>query len=211
MIAGSVAFEGTPPEPKVWHTVNSDPECQRAGHDVIASEEVVVNTNGTLRYVFVYISNGLGSLQFPIPSEPVILDQRGCRYAPHVIGLRAGQTLLILNSDSTMHNVHASPQRNRAFNAGMTAVVKKLTRTFDRPEVMIPFNCNVHPWMSAFAGVLDHPFFAITNTEGTFRLGLLPPGEYEVTARHERFGVLKQIVQLKTSEQRQVDFNFQAP
>jgi plastocyanin len=210
VIVGSVFFEGTPPEPKVWRTASSDPACQRNGNDVITSEEIVVNTNGTLRNVFVYISSSFGSLQFPIPSEPVILDQRGCRYAPHVLGMRVGQTLLILNGDSTMHNVHASPQRNRAFNAGMTAVVKKLARTFDRPEVMVPFNCNVHPWMSAYAGVLNHPFFAVTETEGSFRVGPLPPGEYEVTAWHEHFGVLKQITQVGVSEERQVDFNFWA-
>ncbi len=207
-IMGSVFFAGIPPEPKIWRTISSDPACQRAGHDIIAAEDVLINTNGTLRNVFVHISSSFGALRFPLPGEPVILDQRGCRYAPHVFGLRAGQELVILNNDSTMHNVHASPQRNRAFNAGMTRAIKKLTRSFDRPEVMIPFNCNVHPWMSAYAGVLDHPFFAITNTEGSFRLGLLPPGAYEITAWHERFGVLKQTVKLEASAERQIDFNF---
>jgi hypothetical protein len=208
-MTGSVFFEGTPTEPRVWNTSSSDPACRHAGREVMASEEVIVNTNSTLRHVFVYISSSLGPLQFPLPSEPVILNQRGCRYTPHVFGIRAGQTLLILNSDSTMHNVHASPRRNRAFNAGMTAVMKKLTRSFEQPEVMIPFNCNVHPWMTAYAGVLQHPFFAVTSTAGSFELGPLPPGEYEVTAWHERFGELKQIVTLSASERRQVDFTFQ--
>ncbi len=209
-VAGHAFFEGRLPEPKVWRVASSDPGCAPEGHDLIESEEIVVNTNGTLRNVFIYISSDLSSLQFPLPSGPVILDQRGCRYVPHVFGLRAGQELQIWNGDSTMHNVHAAPRRNHAFNIGMTRVVKKLARAFDRPEVMIPFNCNVHPWMSAYAGVLDHPFFAITNTEGSFRLGLLPPGEYEITAWHERFGVLKQSVKLGPTEERRVDFSFLA-
>lgn len=207
-IGGSVYFDGAPPEPKIWRAALSDPACAAADHDWIASDEVLINTNGTLRNVFVYVSSSFGALRFPAPSDPVVLDQRGCRYAPRVFGLRAGQTLLILNSDSTMHNVHAAPRRNRAFNAGMTRAVKKISRVFHRPEIMIPFNCNVHPWMSAYAGVLDHPFFAVTDTEGSFRLAPLPPGEYEITAWHERFGVLKQRVKLNASEARQMDFTF---
>ena len=209
-LKGSVCFTGRLPEPKVWRTLGSDPACAHAGHEQIVSEEIVVNRNGTLRNVFVYIASNLSSLQFPLPSEPVILNQRGCRYAPHVFGLRAGQELQIWNSDSTMHNVHAAPRHNRAFNLGMTRAVKKLTRSFARPEVMIPINCNVHPWMSAYAGVLDHPFFAVTDTAGSFRLGPLPPGEYDIAAWHERFGVLRQRVRLEASTERQVVFSFEA-
>jgi len=209
MIEGSIAFHGSLPEPRVWRTGGKDPWCQRNGQDQIASEDVIINTNGTLRNVFVYISSSFGALQFPIPAAPVILDQRGCRYLPHVFGLRVGQTLEILNSDSTLHNVHASPERNRAFNIGMTRLLKKASRSFDRQEIMIPLHCNVHPWMSAFAGVVDHPFFAVTNTAGTFELGPLPPGEYEVLAWHERFGILKHRVKLQASENRQVEFIFQ--
>ena len=207
-VMGSVFIGGALPEPRVWRARSSDPACVHSSGEIIASEEIVVNTNGTLRHVFVYISSSFDSLPFSIPSEPVILDQRGCRYSPRVFGMRAGQALWILNSDSTMHNVHAAPRRNPAFNVGMTAAANKITRRFDRPEVMIPLNCNVHPWMSAYAGVLDHPFFAVTNTQGRFRLGPLPPGDYEITAWHERLGILTQAIRLGASEERQIDFNF---
>jgi len=188
--------------------MNSDPACRCNGSNEYESEEVSVNDNGTLANVFVYVSRGLGHQAFPIPKDSVVLDQRGCRYVPHVFGIRARQVLVILNSDDTMHNVHASARLNKPFNIGMTRVAKRITRTFARPEVMVPIRCNVHPWMSAYAGVLDHPYFQVTGADGSYRLDRLPPGEYTVTAWHERFGSLEQRVTLADSTNRVVDFEF---
>ncbi len=172
------------------------------------SEEMIVNANATLRNVFVYISSSFGARQFPVPKDSVFLNQRDCRYLPHVFGMQAGQPLILLNSDSTFHNVFAAAQVNRPFNLGMTLSVRKLIRTFERPEVMVPFRCNVHPWMASYAGVLDHPFYAVTGEDGKFRLGKLPGGEYEVTVWHERLGVRKQTVRVQESESKEASFKF---
>jgi len=139
---------------------------------------------------------------------PVILDQRHCRYAPHVFGIQVGQTLKILNSDPTFHNVHASAQNNKAFNLGMSKVEKVKTRRFDRAEVMIPIRCNVHPWMSAYAGVVDHPFYAVTDTAGRYALKALPAGESVIAAWHEVFGTLVQTVKITEAETKTLDFTF---
>ncbi|NUM78313.1 hypothetical protein HUU40_28460 [candidate division KSB1 bacterium] len=173
----------------------------------MASEEIVVNDNETLRNVFVYIADGVAH-KYPSPAEPVVLNQEGCRYTPRVFGIQTGQPLQILNSDNTMHNVHAASQQNPPFNLGMTRHTKQLTRTFSRREIMIPIRCNVHPWMAAYAGVLEHPFYAVTGENGSYRLGPLPPGEYVVTAWHEKLGRSEQRVTLGDSVKQAVDFAF---
>lgn len=173
------------------------------------AEEFVINANATLRNVFVYISNGLGARQFPVPQDSIVLNQQGCRYLPHVFGMQAGQALVLLNNDSTFHNVFAAAKVNRPFNLGMTLSVRKLTRTFTQPEVMIPFRCNVHPWMASYAGVLNHPFHSVTDEQGIFRLEKLPAGEYEITAWHERLGTLKQSVSIKEAESKEFSFKFE--
>ncbi|MEK7729065.1 MAG: carboxypeptidase regulatory-like domain-containing protein [candidate division KSB1 bacterium] len=173
------------------------------------AEDFVVNANATLRHVFVYISSSFGARQFSFPQDSVILDQHGCRYLPHVFGIQVGQPLVLLNSDSTFHNVFAAAKVNRPFNLGMTLSVRKLTRKFDQPEVMVPLRCNVHPWMAAYAGVLAHPFFSVTDADGVFRLGKLPAGEYQITAWHERLGVLQQGVTVGEAESKEVSFKYE--
>ncbi|MDZ7381319.1 MAG: carboxypeptidase regulatory-like domain-containing protein [candidate division KSB1 bacterium] len=176
---------------------------------MVVSDEFVVNANRTLRHVFVYLAEGVVQ-KYPPPGSPVVLNQIGCQYQPHVFGIQTGQSLLILNSDDTMHNVHAAAKHNPPFNLGMTRHVKQLTRTFIRPEVMIPFRCNVHPWMSAYAGVLEHPFFQVTDTTGSYRLGPLPAGAYQVVAWHEKLGRREQRLALGDSAALCLDFTFVA-
>lgn len=208
-IFGSIFFEGEAPRPRTWSR-SSDPVCRRENQSLASSEEVVINSNATLRNVFVYISSSFGARRFPVPKDSVVLNQQGCRYLPHVFGVQTAQPLVLLNSDSTFHNVYAAAKVNRPFNLGMTLAVKKIVRAFERPEVMVPFRCNVHPWMASYAGVLDHPFYDVTGAEGTFRLGKLPAGEYEVTAWHERFGVLKKSVTLRAAESKELSFKFES-
>ena len=165
------------------------------------------NSDSTLANVFVYIKEGL-SQNYAVPKAPVILDQHHCRYVPHVFGLQVGQTLKILNSDPTFHNVHALAQTNKAFNLGMSKVEKVKTRAFDHAEVMIPLRCNVHPWMKAYAGVLEHPFYAVTDTTGKYKLNAIPAGEYVIAAWHEVFGTLMQTINMATDETKTIDFTF---
>jgi plastocyanin len=137
----------------------------------------------------VHVRDGLDpAYSFDIPATPVVLDQRGCIYTPRVLGVRAGQPVEVLNSDDTMHNVHALPMANQDFNVGMSRKDTKETRTFTVPEVMVRFKCDVHPWMAAYIGVVGHPFFAVTDASGAFEIKGLPPGTYTIEAWHERFG-----------------------
>jgi len=205
-IAGRITFEGTPPKPGVVR-MDSDPNCVQPGA-ASTDETAVVGDGGALQNVFVYVNAGLGSLRFPIPSTPIVLDQKGCRYVPHVLGAQVGQSVDIVNSDPTLHNVHAIPSANQEFNMGQPLPGIKHTHQFSTKEVMVPFKCDVHPWMRAYIGVLDHPYFAVTGADGAFTLKGLPPGTYTVEAWHESLGTMTQTVTIGERESKDIAFSF---
>jgi plastocyanin len=207
-IIGRVFFQGQAPKPKLIRMAQ-DPACEQEGGANVYSEEVVLGPDGALANVFVYVKAGLDSRRYVAPTTPLILDQHRCRYEPRVFGIQVGQTLKILNSDRTLHNVHAAAAQNESFNLAMSAVQKERTRVFAKPEVMIPIRCNVHSWMIAYAGVLDHPFYSVTDTSGSYKLSALPAGEYQIEAWHELFGRLVQNVKLAETETKTIDFTFQ--
>ena len=207
-ISGKITFEGTAPRPGVIR-MDSDPNCVQAGGTTI-DEAVVVGAGSELQNVFVYVKDGLGDLRFPIPAAPVVLDQKGCHYVPHVLGVQVGQALEILNSDPTLHNVHAVPKTNQEFNMGQPLPGIKHTHQFSTREVMVPFKCDVHPWMNAWVGVLDHPYFAVTSSDGSFSLKGLPPGTYTVEAWHETLGAQTQTVTIGEKESKEITFSFKA-
>src|SRR6266851_781878 len=128
----------------------------------------------TLGNVFVYVKDGLGNYLYDPPTTSAKIDQQNCRYHPHVFGMRVGQSLEIINSDPTLHNIHALPKRNSEFNTGQPIQGMKMTHTFNHKEVMVPFKCDVHGWMNAYVGVLDHPYYAVTDKDGKFDLQTLP-------------------------------------
>jgi len=207
-VAGRIMFEGTLPANEVI-PMASDPVCARENSGGVTFDTVVVN-NGGLDNVFVYVKDGLGGYYFDVPTEAVALDQKGCRYTPHVFGLRVGQPLEIVNSDATMHNVHAMPTVNREFNFSQHVPGMKERKTFTAREVMVRFKCDVHGWMSAYAGVLDHPYFAVTANGGQFQLKGLPAGTYTVEAWHEKFGTSSQSVTLGEKDDHNITFTFKA-
>ena len=182
-ITGMVTFNGVAPPPQVIKTV-SDPRCTSP----VTTEDLVVGTGTALQNVFVYVKDGLGNRVFPVPQTPVVLSQEGCTYKPHVLGIQVGQTLDILNGDDTLHNIHAIPERNGEFNKAQQFKGSRNTHIFNTSEVMVPFKCDVHKWMTAYVGVVDHPFFAVTGKDGSFTLEGLPPGTYTVEAVHEKLG-----------------------
>jgi len=143
-----------------------------------------------------------------MPKDPVVLDQRGCIYTPRVVGLRVGQSIEVVNSDDTLHNVHALPMQNQEFNHGQQFRNMRLTKTFTVPEVMVRFKCDVHGWMAAWVGVTTHPFFAITGNDGTFSLKGVPPGTYTVEAWHEKFGLRTTQVTVAPSQAQTASFTF---
>ena len=206
-IVGKIAFEGAKPTmPRI--RMDAVPACTQTNPEPVYSEEVIVNDNGTLRNVFVYVKEGLGDRTFPVPSAPVALDQRGCTYHPHVLGVMTGQKIQIKNSDPTNHNIHPLPTVNREWNQSQPPASADLIQEFARPEVMVTVKCNVHPWMKAYVGVQRHPFFAVTGTDGTFSLKGLPPGDYVIEAWHEKYPAIQQKVTVSAKESKTLDFSF---
>ena len=204
-IAGSIVFEGSAPSMAVID-MSEESVCAAKHSSTPMVQEVVVNSNGTLANVFVYVKEGLESLQFPTPGA-VLLDQNGCVYLPHVLGVMVGQDITIRNSDGLLHNINASPDINRGFNSSQP-VNMETTRSFGAAEVMVPLRCDVHGWMNAYVGVLDHPYHSVSNSSGAFNLSTLPPGDYVIEAWHERYGTQTQNVTVTTGETAEVTFTF---
>jgi len=205
-VSGKVTIEGTAPAPQPIK-LSSDPYCEGVNSG-LTTEAEIVGPGGVVQNVFVYVKDGLGDRTFAAPSEPVMLDQKGCHYTPHVIGIQVGQPLQIINSDNTLHNVHGLAKANKEFNAGQPIQGMKTTHTFSTKEVMVPFKCDVHGWMNAWVGVLDHPYYSVTGPDGTFSLKGLPPGTYTIEAWHEKLGTQTQMVTLGAKETKDVAFTF---
>ncbi len=206
-ISGTVKFAGTAPKAQKI-SMGADAYCKTQHATDVVSEEVVVNPNKTLKYVYVYVKSGLGTTKFPAPTEPVVFDQKGCLYTPHVAAVQVGQPLKIRNSDGVLHNVNVRPTKNQGFNMGQPVQGMESDKTFTTPEVMIPVKCDVHPWMHAWIGVQDHPYASVTSDDGSFSLKNLPPGEYEIEAWHEKYGTATQKVTVGAKESKTIEFTF---
>ena len=207
-VSGAITLEGMPPAPEEIR-MNSDPVCLSEATDT-QTEYYVVGDSGGLGNVFVYVKEGLEGQTFPPAAGNVSLDQDGCRYQPHVFGIRVGQTLEIVNNDPTLHNIHATPSANAEFNMGQPIEGMRFERTFTAPEIMVPFKCDVHGWMNAWVGVLDHPYFAVTGPDGTFDVSGLPPGDYVIEAWHEMLGTQTQNVTIGEGATAELSFTFVA-
>ena len=206
-VSGKVTFDGTAPKPKKLKT-DSDPQCQAMHADSpLLSEEVLVGAGGGLQNAFVYIKSGVKG-EYPCPKEPVKIDQHGCHYEPHILGMHTGQLLLIKNSDDTTHNIHAMPEKNAEFNNAQPAGSADLKKTFKEPEVMVKVKCDLHSWMSAYVGVLEHPFFSVSGADGAFSIKNLPAGDYEIVAWHEKYGEQSAKVKVGNGEAKTQDFKF---
>jgi plastocyanin len=205
-LTGRVTFAGTVPA-RMPIDVTSERVCLDQNPNGIIPEDFVVD-NGALENVFVYVKDGLGDYYFDVPAEAVTLDQRGCRFIPHVAGVRVQQTLTISNSDDAPHNVHALATANPPFNKGQALKNMADRRVFTKREVVIPFKCDIHPWMHAYVGVVDHPYFAVTRDGGRFELKNLPPGTYTIEAWHEKLGTQTQQVTLAPKESKDITFTF---
>ena len=178
-LTGVVTLDGMAPK-NAAIKMNADPVCLREVKGAQFQETFEVGSDGkSLANVFVYVKDGLGNYVYDTPTEPAKIDQQNCRYHPHVFGMRVGQPLEIVNSDPTLHNIHALPKANTEFNTGQPIQNMKTTHTFDKPEVMVPFKCDVHGWMNAYMAVLDHPYFAVTDKDGKFDLKTLPPAFHD--------------------------------
>jgi len=206
-LTGLVKFEGAAPKmPNIQ--MSADPYCQSQHTSAPATEEdVVAGPGGELANVFVYIKDIKGN--FAAPSTPVVIDQKGCQYHPHVNAVMVGQTLEIKNDDATLHNVHAMPVVNSQFNVGQPVQGMVSPQHLDKPE-MTPFKikCDVHGWMKSYMAVMPHPFYSVSQANGTFTISNLPPGQYTVVAWHEKYGQQEQQVTVGAKESKALNFTF---
>jgi plastocyanin len=210
-ISGTVTFDGKTPTLKPL-AMDADPVCAKKHTGPVPNELLVLGSGNTMGNIMVWVSKGLpAGKTFPAPQTPVILDQQGCQYKPHVMGIMVGQPYKILNSDSLPHNVHTLPKVNKPFNRAMPATVKEATTTFDKEEAIFQVKCDVHPWMGGYIAVFSHPFFSVTATDGKFTISGLDPGTYEITAWHERLGTQTASITVGANDKKTQDFKFTSP
>lgn len=205
-IRGTIRFAGKRPAVQII-SMDADAQCAKMyGGATMTDEGVVVNGNGTLSNVFVYLKTGLEGKRFATPTEPVTIDQKGCWFHPRVMGIQTGQTFQVTNSDPVTHNIHPQPEKNRDWNQSQSPEDLPLRRKFVAPEIMIPVKCNVHKWMRAWVGVVDHPYFAVTGADGSFSIRNVPPGTYTVAVWQEKLGTGEQPVTLAASGTSELTF-----
>ena len=210
-VSGTVTFDGKTPTLKPL-AMDADPACAKKHQKPVPSEMLVLGNGNSMGNIMVWVSKGLpAGKTWPAPKTPVVLDQDGCQYKPHVMGVMVGQAYKILNSDGILHNVHALPKINRGFNRPMPATVKEATATFDKAEAVFQIKCDVHPWMNAYVGAFTHPFFSVTGADGKFAISGLDPGTYEITAWHERLGTQTASVTVGANETKAQNFKFTMP
>ena len=210
-VTGTITFTGKPPALKPL-AMDADPACAKKHGKPVPAEMLVLGSGQTMGNVIVWVSKGLpAGKTYPAPKTPVTLDQKGCVYVPHTMGIMVGQPYRILNSDGILHNVHTLPKINPSFNRAMPATSKEATTSFAKPEPIFQIKCDVHPWMSAYIGVFTHPFFSTTSTDGKFTISGLDAGTYEITAWHERLGTQTASVTVSGSDSKTQDFKFAVP
>jgi plastocyanin len=208
-VAGTVKLEGTPPRMRPINMA-ADPVCAGMHSQAVPTQNVIMGDNGALQNVFVFLQGDFSGYAIETPVTPVALDQRGCMFQPHVVGMRTSQPIRVTNSDQTTHNVHPVPKNNREWNETQPPGSAPLTQSFPREEIAIPVKCNIHPWMQSYVAVINNPYFQVTGPDGSFSLGNVPPGTYTASAWHELYGRSEQSVTVGPGETQTVNFTFTA-
>ena len=208
-ITGTVKLEGIPP---VFRPIDmsAEPACVRANRTPVVPPGGVLGPHDALADVVVYVKSGLGNYKYDQPTEPAVLDQKGCMYIPRILAFRTHQLLDIKNTDPVTHNVHPMPHDNKPWNRSLPQGADPFVASFPNQELAIPVACNIHPWMRAYLFVFAHPYFQVTSKPGDFDLANLPPGTYTIEAWHERFGTLDQTVTIGPKESKTITFTFDA-
>lgn len=204
-VKGTVTYEGPDTDKPV--SMQGDPTCAGLHAQPVDTNEIALR-NGKLANVFVYVKSGLEGKSFPIPTEKKRIDQKGCLFVPHVLGLQVGQTVELTNSDPTFHTVHALATANEESSDPQAQGAPPVDRKFTKPEVMVPVRCDIHPWMVAWLGVVPHPYYAVSGEDGTFSIPNLPPGKYTLEAWHETLGTRTREVTVTPGGMVKADFDF---
>lgn len=208
LIKGVVKFTGTVPAPKAI-SMSADPSCAKQHPGPVLTREVIADSKGGLKNVVVFVADGLGDRGFEPPKEPVVIEQKGCQYQPHVLVVRANQPVEVVNDDPTAHNIHPTPANNREWNKAELPGAK-VEEAFAHEEVAIPVKCNIHPWMRGYIAVFKHPYFIVTKEDGSFALPNLPPGTYTIKAWHEKLGIATQTITIGANETKELSFVFKS-
>jgi len=208
VISGVVTFQGS--VPKLGEiNMAADPGCMNKHAEKVFSQALVLGKNNTMANIFVRVISGLPKKNYPAPKEPVVLNQIGCMYSPHVFGVMVDQPLKILNSDGILHNIHPLPKINRKFNVAMPKTITETEKVFNKVEEdKFTIKCDVHPWMNAYAAVMSHPFYSVTGKDGKYSISGLDAGTYEIEAWHEKLGTMTAKVTVKAGETATADFAF---
>jgi plastocyanin len=206
-VKGEIRFQGKRPAPKAID-MSEEPACVEAHKGKAHDESLVVGSHGGLANAFIYIKSGLEGKTFPVPSQPVVIDQKGCWFHPRVMGIQTGQPLQVINSDPVTHNIHPMAEVNREWNHSQGMGDPPITRKFLKPEIMVPVKCNIHSWMHAYIGVLDHPYFAVSGDDGKFVIENLPPGTYTLGVWQEKLGTQEQQITVPAKGAVEANFTF---
>jgi plastocyanin len=214
-IGGTVKLKGgqaamTAPRQDLVPKMAAVKECAALHAKPTPTETEVVSKDGEVRYVLVSIKSGLGDKKFTAPAEPAKLDQEGCIYKPHVFGMMVGQKLQVSNNDPTLHNVNGQAEKNEAFNSPQPAKGTPIEKVFKRPETFF-VKCDVHPWMGAWVGVFEHPFYAVTDKDGKFTIKDVPPGEYTLTFWHEVYPPKELKIKVDSGAEAKADMEMEPP
>jgi plastocyanin len=201
-VSGTVTFAGAAPKGQKID-MSQDAACKGANQ----SENIVAD-GGKLANVFVYVKEGLGDRTFDVPKDSVVINQEGCRYHPHMLGVMTGQNVEIKNDDPTTHNIHPTPKDNREWNESQPPKAAPIEKTFAREEILLPVKCNQHPWMKMYVNVVKSPFFAVTGEDGKYEIKGLPPGDYTLAFVQEKLGTTEQKVTLAPKDSKTVDASF---
>lgn len=208
-VTGTVIFDGKVPTLRPL-AMDAEPVCHKMhSGKPVPNEMLVLGSGNSMGNIMVWVSKGLpAGKTWPAPKTPVVLDQKGCQYVPHVMGIMVGQAYRILNSDGILHNIHTLPKINPSFNRGQPATVKEMTTTFPKPEAIFQVKCDVHPWMSAYISVFTHPFFSVTRTDGKYTISGLDAGTYAIAAWHEKLGTQTASITVGANDTKTQNFKF---
>lgn len=211
-ITGTVTLKGTPPKEKDITPLKDDPTCGKLHTDMPTTHFYVVGSKGELADVIISLQGASGK-SGGASAQPVVLDQKGCEYTPQIMAVQTGQKIVVKNSDPVLHNIHDLPNPdsgNPEKNMAQMPNGPDLTFTFDKPEDFLKFKCDVHPWMFAWVSVFDHPYFAVSEKDGTFKISNVPAGKYTLKAMHRKAGNVTQEIEVKEGAPTKVDLTLEA-
>lgn len=210
-ITGTVTLKGTPPKEIEITPIMSDANCSKLHTTVPTTHFYVVGANGGLADVVVSLQ-GISGKSTGASAPPVVLDQKGCEYTPSIFAVQTGQKIIAKNSDPVLHNVHDVPgagSENKEKNEAQLPNGPDLTFTFSHPEMFLKFKCDVHQWMFSWVSIFDHPYFAVSGKDGTFKIANVPPGKYKIEAAHRKAGTDTKEIEVKEGEPTKVDFTLE--